>query len=427
MAQRDRKTVGLARQAPHAVPKSGYGFLGAVLDRFSDGTGELAAELDAPHQTGGNPGYPARGMLRVNLLKFLLSERYANRFLDRLGNDPRLLELCELDRAPSERAFSDFKNHKLAPHQEELDRVLAAVVKECDDQIEVLKKLGVIPEDAPLLGEYLAVDATDIIAHTSPRGQHCDPPGKENCKKKHRHCNAPAPEQCTRPHHKSCPDPDASWGYRTPKSKSPKPSRSKKVIDIDGDKELFFGYGADVIVDAHYGLPLYVNVRPANESEGFRFRSDMGAALRLHPWLKDRCRYLLADAGYHAGYNHGYLAQGLLSEESLPKDSIPEGSSADDIKIIPIIAIPRPKEDDKGRRLHGDGIHDENGLPVCVGGRSMEFVGTGEDGAHHFPLPAGGLPSKEQAELVAPLSRRALGEAGARAIANNGNRSPGQR
>ena len=149
-----------------------------MLDRFSDGTGELAAELDAPHQTGGNPGYPARGMLRVNLLKFLLSERYANRFLDRLGNDPRLLELCELDRAPSERAFSDFKNHKLAPHQEELDCVLAAVFKECDDQIEVLKKLGVIPEDAPLLGEYLAVDATDIIAHASPRGQHCDPPGE---------------------------------------------------------------------------------------------------------------------------------------------------------------------------------------------------------------------------------------------------------
>ena len=122
----------------------------------------------------------------------------------------------------------------------------------------------------------------------------------------------------------------------------------------------------------------------------------MGAALRLHPWLKDRCRYLLADAGYHAGYNHGYLAQGLLPEESLPKDSIPEGSSADDIKIIPIIAIPRPKEDDKGRRLHGDGIHDENGLPVCVGGRSMEFVGTGEDGAHHFRCPPEGCHLKNK-------------------------------
>ena len=367
MAQRDRKTAGLARQAPHAVPKSGYGFLGAVLDRFSDGTGELAAELDAPHQTGGNPGYPARGMLRVNLLKFLLSERYANRFLDRLGNDPRLLELCELHRAPSERAFSDFKNHKLAPHQEELDRVLAAIFKECDDQIEALKELGVIPEDAPLLGEYLAVDATDIIAHACPRGEHCEP-SKEDCTKKHRHCDAPVPEQCTRPHHKPCPDPDAAWGYRTPKGKSPKPSRSKKVIDIDGSKELFFGYGADVIVDAYYGLPLYIDVRPANPNEGPKFRADMDATFKLHPWLRPRAQYLTADAGYAALYNFDYLAGDHLEEE---------------IKINPVIAIPRPPKDDKGRRLF-DSTYDAKGRPVCVGGRAMEFVETDKDGAHWF-------------------------------------------
>ena len=308
MAHENRKGTGLAPQAPQAAaPKGGYGFLKAILDRFSAGTGELAAELDAPHKTGGNPGYPARQMLRVYLLQFLAGERYANRFLNRLGNDPRLLALCEADRAPSEVAYSRFKNQKLCLRQEELDRVLAAAIEECAVQIETLKELGTIPSDAPLLGQYLAIDATDIIAHARPRGEHCDPPGKETCRKKHKHCDAPAPEQCTRPRHRPCPDPDAAWGYRTPKGKSLKPGGSKKVVG-DGDKELFFGFGADVIADAFYGLPLYIDIRPANLNEGPKFRADMDAAFSLHPWLRPRAQYLTADAGYAALYNFEYLA-----------------------------------------------------------------------------------------------------------------------
>lgn len=127
MARRNRKLPGLAPQ----VPKSGYGFLGAVLDHFSAYAEELATRLDAPHANGGNPGYPARRMLRLHYLRFLLSERYANHFLERVGNDPRLLELCGLSSVPSERAFSDFKNHKLAPHQEEFDQIFAAFAEDC--------------------------------------------------------------------------------------------------------------------------------------------------------------------------------------------------------------------------------------------------------------------------------------------------------
>ena len=83
-----------------------------------------------PTRPGGNPGYPAWQMLRLHALRFLLSERYANRFLARVDNDPRLLELCGMDNAPSEVAFSRFKNAKQAPNQGELFGFLAAATVE---------------------------------------------------------------------------------------------------------------------------------------------------------------------------------------------------------------------------------------------------------------------------------------------------------
>ena len=157
---------------PGACPASPqerrYGFLRAVLDCLSDYAEGLAEELDSPHRRGGNTGYQAQQMLRLHLLRYLLNERYANRFLNRMGNDPRLLELCGMSSVPSERAFSDFKNHKLAPRQEELDWIFAAVIEDCADLIEELKESGDIPADAPALGEILAVDATDFPAHARP-------------------------------------------------------------------------------------------------------------------------------------------------------------------------------------------------------------------------------------------------------------------
>ena len=380
MARRNRKLAGLVPQ----VPKSGYGFLKAVLDCLSACSEDLAETLDSPHEKGGNPGYPARQMLRLHFLRFLMGERYANRFLDRVGNDPRLLELCGMSSVPSEVAFSRFKNHKLAPHQDELDRILAIVAEDCAAQIEEMKASGAIPADAPALGKILAVDATDIPAYAHARGEHCDPPGEENCKKKHRtHCNSPAPEGCTERSHEPCPDPDAAWGYRTPKNKSPQAETGKKdfFFGYDADviidayhglpKDFFFGYDADVIIDAYHGLPLYINVRPANSNEGPRLREDLNAALKLHPWLKPL--YLTADKGDHAGYNFRHI--------------VSRG-------IIPAVAIPKPAKDEKtGKRLY-EGLYNERGLPVCIGGKSMDFLDTGPDGNHRFRCPEEGCHLK---------------------------------
>ena len=241
-----------------------------------------------------------------------LSDKPTKRFLVACG-----AELCGMSRAPSEVAFSRFKNDKLAPHQEEIDQIFAAVAEDCAAQIEELKKSGVIPADAPALGEILAVDATDIPAYANP-------------------------------HRKTPADPDAAWGYRTPKNKSPQAETGKK--------DMFYGYDADVINDAYYGLPLYINVRPANLNEGPRFRADLDAALKLHPWLK--ARYLAADKGYHAGYNFWHLVG---------------------LGIIPVIAIPKPRKDRRtGKRLH-EGLYNEKGLPVCIGGQAMNFLETGPD------------------------------------------------
>ncbi len=271
-------------------------------------------------------------MLRLQVLRYLLNERYANRFLERVRNDPRLLKLCGLSRAPSEVAFSRFKNHRLAPNQDELTPIIAAVVEECAVEIEELRKSGVIPADAPALGEVLAVDATDIPAYANRRR------------------NPPT-------------DRDAAPGYRTAKNKSPQAGAD--------NKEIFFGYDADVISDAHYGLPLYINVRPARRNEGPRLRADLDAALKLHPWLKPR--YLTADKGYHAGYNFQHIT---------------------DLGITPVIAVPRPQKDKKtGKRLYG-GLYDEKGLPVCFGGQSMDFLETSPDGKHRFRCPDGGCHLK---------------------------------
>ena len=362
MARRNRNAPGTGRQ----VPNSGYGFLKAVLDCLPDRSEDLTDRLDEPHRPGGNPGYPARQMLRLMALRYLLGERFANRFLHRVDRDPRLLELCELEHAPSEVAFSRFKNHKLTLQGRALDLVIAAVVRECAHEIEALRESGVIPEDAPALGDMLAVDATDIPAYARHRGEHCDPPGKGNCRKKHqRHCNAPTPQECTRRSHEPCPDPDATWGYRTPKSNSPGAGK--------GRDDLFFGYDADVISDAWYGLPLYMNVRPANDSEGVRFRGDLDAALQLHPWMSPLC--LTADKGYHAQYNFQHLA---------------------DLGIIPVIAIPRPRKDGKtGQRLY-EGLYNEDGLPVCIGGQAMDLVETGADGKHRFRCPGESCHLKEK-------------------------------
>ena len=54
-------------------------------------------------------------------LQFLMDEKHANRFLARVNNDSRLLKILGLNKAPSESAYSSFKNWKLTDRMPQLN------------------------------------------------------------------------------------------------------------------------------------------------------------------------------------------------------------------------------------------------------------------------------------------------------------------
>ena len=106
---------------------------------------------------------------------------------------------------------------------------------------------------------------------------------------------------------------------------------------------MFFGYSANIIIDANYGLPLYSMVRPANASDVVIMIPDLDACLALYRTLSPR--YFLGDKGYDSLKN-------LM-------DLVSRG-------MMPIVAIRRPPKDKAtGKRLY-DGIYDEKRqAPVC--------------------------------------------------------------
>ena len=287
MAQRKNNTPGQAKQPP----KSGYGFLEALLKTLQGLSGPLAAELEKNHQRHGRRGYPAKAMLTVFALQYLLNQRFNSYLLAELDDRPPVLRMCGLDHAPSEPTFCRFKR-KLAQHLELLAPILDRVIEECGEEIERLRDLGIVPKEAPRLGDLLALDPTDIETYARPRSEHCDAPEPANCSRQHRsHCNSLNRDECTRHGRTPCRDPNARWGYRTPKGKF----GGARAKDGEDRKEWFFGYKAHVMADGYFQIPLHMALRPANENEAPKFTEDLDATLARHPWL--RRRYVLADKG----------------------------------------------------------------------------------------------------------------------------------
>ena len=173
-------------------PKSGFGFLEAVIGGVISRAGTLVETLDKPHRHGGNPGYPAAAMLSACVMQFVLGERYANAFLNKLEGSQRLLTICGLPWAPSERAYSQFKKHKLAHHKNLVRSIIVEMFLECGVEVERLRALGLVPADKPPLGQALVVDSTDVEAWAWP-GQKSRKTGEDISSK----------------------DSDAKWGHRT--------------------------------------------------------------------------------------------------------------------------------------------------------------------------------------------------------------------
>ena len=345
------------------IPKSGYGFYQLVIKLFLRHSDELVQELEKSHETKGRHGYPARDQLCVFLLQFLLNRRYNSHLLNHLSDSPKILAACGINEVPSEYAYCRFKK-KLAAYSEMLDDIYNLTLRDLAREIIRLKKAGVIPKKIPRLGQYLAIDATDIPAYAKYRPPHCNAPDEANCTVKHRsHCDNPDSGKCAK--HKPCADPSAKWGYRTPKAKSGKTA----VAEGEEAKEWFFGYKGHAVCDAVYGIPLHMELCPANESESTKFVELLDITLERHPWLKPK--FVLADKGY---------------------DALPNFQHALERGAIPIIAVRRPQKDKTTGKRQFDGIYGEEGRPLCVGGQPMDYIGTDPEGSHHFRCPTGGCP-----------------------------------
>jgi hypothetical protein len=347
-------------------PKSGFGFLEVVIGGVISRAGSLIEILDAPHEHGGNPGFPAEAMLAAFVMQFALNERYANGFLNRLGSDDRLLHLCGLECAPSEGAYSRFKK-KLADYLDPVEIIIADVSRECGDEIERLREAGIVPADKPPLGHSLVIDSTDVEAWARP-GRTSRKTGEEIPSK----------------------DPDAAWGHRTAKnvrsSKGGKGRSSKKSKVQDGGKasgqketkdELYFGYKVDVVADANHGLPMFAQTRPANASDVTVMIEDLDDCLALYRELSPR--YFLGDKGYDSLKNILHI--------------IERG-------MMPVVAIRLPAKDkETGEQLY-DGIYAADGRPTCVGGKAMEYLRTDPEKGHLFGCPAERCSLKDSVQFT---------------------------
>ena len=329
----------------------------------------LIDDIEAPHRHGGNPGYEALPMMCAYVMQFVLSERYANAYLNRLSSDSSLLAICGLDRAPSESAYCRFKK-KLADHEEAIRMITANLFYECGNEIERLREEGLVAKDKPPLGRSLVIDCTDVEAWARP--------DRRSRKTKDR-----IPSK----------DSDARWGHRTAKTKrsvqakdSKRRSIRKKGSDGSGNNvnkddkdrgELYFGYKPDVVMDTNWGLPLMAVTRPANINDVAVLIEDIDTLLALYRMLEPH--YLVADKGYDSLGNLEYLVK---------------------LGLVPVVAIRLPKQDpNTGSRLH-DGMYDTDGRLLCVGGRPMDYIETDPVLGHRSKCPPDGCHLKNKVSFT---------------------------
>ena len=273
--------------------------------------------------------------------------------------------MCGLLWAPSERAYSQFKKHKLAHHKNLIRSIIVEIFLECGVEIERLRALGLVPADKPPLGHSLVVDSTDIEAWARP-GRKSRKTGEEKPSK----------------------DLDAKWGHRT--AKNPRSSRSgsgkrrtsnagkaasggKESGKKESKDELYFGYSVDVIADANHGLPMFARTRPANASDVTVLIEDLNDCLALYHELSPR--YFLGDKGYDSLKNILYVI---------------------DLGMVPVIAVRLPEKDKaSGQRLY-NGNYDKDGRPLCACGKPMEYLLTDPEEGHLFQCPAQGCDVKDK-------------------------------
>ena len=264
---------------PSQRPKSGYGFLAAILDGIDD-----APLLDhlATYRRTGRQGFSPRAMWRAYVSKFVLKIRFNLELLERLRGSRRFREICGFqDAIPSESTFSRFTT-RLADHQDLVEECFRSVTGEIRGLLPTVKRRpGRQDQPLPPLGAVLAVDSTLFETYSNP--------------------NRPV-----------VTDPDARWGLK----------HSSKAKE--GKKEWGFGYKMHLVSDATHGIPLDYTLTPANAGDTTELPPVMRKTLGTYPWLQPAC--LLADRGYDSLTNHQFLVdRGIIPVIHIRKPTAKDG------------------------------------------------------------------------------------------------------
>lgn len=241
-------------------PKSGYGFLSAILDGLDD---QPILDVLQQYRRTGRKGHPLRAMWRAYIAKFLLKIRFNNQLLERLRGSRRLRDVCGFgEDVPSESAMSRFAS-RLADHTDLVEQCLVNATEELRGLVPAVKRReGRQDQPLPPLGAVLAVDSTLFETYSNPN-------------------------------RKVVSDPDARWGLK----------HSAKTKE--GKQEWGFGYKMHLISDATHGVPLAFTITPANENDSTELPAALRKTLAAYPWMEPGC--LLGDRGYDSLANHRLL------------------------------------------------------------------------------------------------------------------------
>ena len=202
----------------------------------------------------GPKGYPVQTLFRTLIASYYLNTASIADMVRILEDNPHLAEVCGFDYpdVPSRSTLSRFFA-KISRHQDALDDCLAGLTKK-------------LREYYPDLGTTIAIDSTDIRSWSNAHNK-----------------RQPEADQTS--------DPEAGWTV-------------KRNVAARGQKQFTWGYKLQLVVDADMEVPLCCFVTRGNATDFHAFVPAIGLLADLYFDLQPK--YVLADAGYDAGYN--YLA-----------------------------------------------------------------------------------------------------------------------
>ena len=162
------------------------------------------------------------------------------------------------------------------------------------------------------------------------------------------------------PNRKRTRDPEAGWTR----------AHSASTVNSDGMKWVY-GYKLHLLACTEQALPLSFYVTPANQNDAPTLPELFNMTLESFPVLRPEA--VMADRAYDGRPNNSFLNR--------------QGVAA---------FIPRRRTANREANKH---VYTTKGIPQCIGGKQMEYIGThSETGEHGFRCPQEGC-HRLQAEL----------------------------